>query len=233
MSALAQLMDSNMSFVPAKSITICSIFPMPQTVIRGKYNKRWTIPAGSKQNPSYIAVEDCFESVYLGQDFGNRNSRVLAEQVAFDIVNECTLAVGNANAQEDAYPGIFMCAGATATPEEMEIHDAKQFRYLRRVVEAARKLERANPSQRDRIWDLHHLAAGVLGIVGESWQQEIKRDAMIKCPQCRQYIESDTRKCPKCLEWVKAEYAPEYAALERATAPPPPITPPLKPQASK
>lgn len=233
MSALAQLMNTEMSYVPRRVVMVCSIFPLQQRVKRPLYNKEWVLPAGSKEKPSYVAVEDCSQMVYWGQDIGHRPNRILAEQVAQDVVDELTTYVGNSNAQEQAFPGIFVCAGDTATPEEGEFHSDRQFRYLRRAVESARELERAMPSQRNRIWKLHHVAAKVLGITGESWQQEIKDGATVECPSCFKHIDARAKKCPICLEFTKSEYDPAFAALERATAPPIPLAPPLKAQASK
>lgn len=233
MSAIAQMIDSAMSYAPQRVVTVCSIFPMKQVVKRPLFNKQYVIPAGSKENPSYVTVEDCNQSVYYGETIGSRVSRFLAEQVARDIVEDLTLRVGNANAQEDAFPGIFICAGSEATRDEIEEADGKQFRYLKRAVEHARNLDRAMPSQRNRIGDLEHKAAEMLGITGESWQQEIKRGAQMECPSCFKFIDSRAKKCPICLEFTKSEYDPAFTALDRATAPPVPLAPPLKAQASK
>lgn len=216
-SALNNTIDAmDMSYVPPQKVTICSIYPgkiLP--VKRPLYGKTFVIEPGTTEKPFYLVVDDCFQSVYFGESIGERRARELAGRVAQDIVNEVCSMLSDSDAQADAFPGIFICAGDVATPEEIAIHAARQERYMRRQVSTARELHRM--SLNHRISANMQIAARELDVHGEEWQEEYESSGMVPCPWCQKRIPAAAKKCAHCGEWTKPEYALEAGRQPQAS----------------
>lgn len=207
-SALQSVVHADLSYIPPQRVTICSIFPGKVLPVRRPlFNKKFEVPKGTKAKPEYMVVEDCHQRVYHGEQIGERLTRVLAEQVANDIINEVTLAISDSDAQEDAFPGIFICKGERADAEELAIHGARQERFMKRKVNVARELHRLKMDS--KIDENYRVAAQSLGIRGEEWQGEFDADANTPCPWCKRMIPADAKKCAHCAEFTKPEYALE------------------------
>ena len=226
MNPIADVMD--MSYIPPQKVTICSIYPgkiLP--VKRPLYSKTYEVPSGTPENPGYLVVEDAFQQVYFGENIGSRLARELASRVAADIINEVSGKLSDSSAQEDAYPGIFVCAGDQATPDEIAENAARRHRFLKRQVGTAQELGRLKLNH--RIDEKHRLAARLLDIHGEDWQDENDSGPMIACPWCVKRIPAQAKVCHFCSNYTKDEYRieaqgpvlPTQSAPVQAAAPHP------------
>ena len=131
MHPILDVMDTR--YVPPQKVTICSIYPgkvLP--VKRPLYSKTYEVPSGTPENPGYLVVEDAFQQVYFGENIGSHLVPVLASKIAEDVINEVSGKLSDSSAQEDAYPGIFVCAGDQATPDEIAENAARRHRFLKR-----------------------------------------------------------------------------------------------------
>ena len=222
------------AYAPPQSVTIASVYPVEQTVdiSRRAPISKFTVPAGTKEKPGIFVVGDTWESEYTDSR-GHRNIRILADKTAQHIVDGLTVHVFEANAAEQAYPGIFVCAGDAPTADEIENAVQCQRRYFMRLVNSAR--EKARNKRTQDIQDKERMAAQSLGLSGEEWMNDISKDSMKQCVWCSKHIPGAAKKCPEagCGGFQKPEYAAEFAAMNAppvvatsaVPSPPPSITP--------
>lgn len=225
MSATVTPLEAMGLYAPPQRVIIASIYPkdLVTDIARRAPVNKFTIPTGSKQKPAYLVVEDTWES---GSTFRSSNVRILAEHTATHIVNDHTVHLLHCNAAQRAWPGVFICAGETATAEEIGDAEECQRRYFTILVNAARELERQE--KRKEVQPDMYMAGRELGIVGEKWQNEISKDAMKKCVWCDEFIGVAARRCGKCSGFQSEADAQAFAA--QTAVPSRPIVPPVAKQ---
>ncbi|HYV63299.1 MAG TPA: hypothetical protein VE958_11530, partial [Bryobacteraceae bacterium] len=119
MSTAAAPLELQGAYVPPQRITIASIYPIECVthIARRAPKQSFPVPAGTKEKPGLLVVEDTWESG--GTLDKPVNHRILAQHTAKHIVDDLTVYLFEAHAASRSYPGIFICAGDYPTPEEI------------------------------------------------------------------------------------------------------------------
>jgi len=112
--------------------------------------------------------------------------------------------------------GVFVCAGARPSPEELRAAAERRDSYYHRLVAEADTMWARGHSFRE-ISDLHRRAAIALGIERE-WAYVPAR--MTECPACGEKVKPGVAVCRHCRAILDAEKAAKHGlAAARDTAP--------------
>src|SRR5271155_5719635 len=118
--------------------------------------------------------------------------------------------------------GIFVCAGARPTAEELAAATARRDAYYHRLIAEGDTLWARGHSFRE-ISDLHRRAALALGVERE-WAYVPTR--MNECPACGEKVKAGVAVCKHCGAVLDAEKAAQHGlgpqALKRESLPPQP-----------
>lgn len=214
---IAPPLDMEGMYIPQKRITIASVYPrqVVTRISRRAPTNTFTVPAGTKEKPGILIVEDTWEAKATS---GGGNIRVLAEHTAQEIVDGQTVHLFRCDASQRAYPGIFLCAGDAPTPAEIEDAEGCQRRYWTVLVNAAREL--ARKEKVSEVQEDMRLAGRELGIVGESWQLDVSKDAQKKCVWCAKFIDKAARRCSECSGFQTDADAQAFALQNAGPATP-------------
>ena len=109
--------------------------------------------------------------------------------------------------------GIFVCAGARPTTEELAAATARRDAYYHRLIGEGDTLWARGHSFRE-ISDLHRRAAMALGVERE-WAYVPMR--MSECPACGEKVKAGVAVCKHCHAILDAEKAAQHGLGARAT----------------
>lgn len=179
-------------------VTIVSLHPFDMTLYRSYGRGIYCIPGCKEGEPySLMTVEDCFDKIDLGNGPGKPTFPVpvKAEDIAKDIT------------QDYAVLGIFICAGAKPTKEELESATLVRDTYFDQLIfEADRLYEREGT--KIEINELHRRAARVRGVERDWVYTQKPQPKTIECPSCYSPINPKAAVCPNCravLDYARAE----------------------------
>lgn len=230
MSTIAAPLEMQGAYVPPQRVTIASVYPEEMSVYisRRAPKQNFVVPAGTREKPGILVVEDTWET---GSTSTPTHVRILAEHTANHIVSDLTEHIWGIEPISRAWPGIFRCAGDSPTKAEIDAAWEGQNRYWDHLIQQARSIERdqlAGIKSGARISVKHLLAAKIRGVEGETWITNTTENKK-KCSWCATWIDSSARKCGSCGEFQSAADA-EAAARVKQAAEPKPVDPPMKPQ---
>lgn len=109
--------------------------------------------------------------------------------------------------------GVFLCAGARPSPEELSLSSSRRDAYYHRLVSEGDTMWARGHSFRE-ISDLHRRAAIALGVERE-WAYVPTR--MAECPACGERVKPEVAVCKHCGAILDAEKAAKHG-LGVATA---------------
>ncbi|MGA3294336.1 MAG: hypothetical protein ABSE45_10195 [Candidatus Acidiferrales bacterium] len=123
--------------------------------------------------------------------------------------------------------GIFVCAGARPTAEELAAATARRDAYYHRLIAEGDTLWARGHSFRE-ISDLHRRAAMALG-VERDWAYVPMR--MSECPACGEKVKTGVAVCKHCHAILDAEKAAQHGLADRASSAASPVPPSPAPAA--
>mgnify|MGYP001558679359 CR=1 FL=1 len=210
-------------------VTIASIYPLERIEERPKYRGLpYVLPAAPKGSVSYLGVEDEIQQVRVPlTESTTIPQTVYARDIANDLLRCWTTNGRFMNPQ--CHPGIWICAGDVATPEEVQSAMEVQTAYFHQEVDWAdgmhrdKKTQGINPGAR--------MAATWLGLEKE-W---LHPTAVATCQFCGKPIPKNVPVCHQCGNVVNAVLFAELKrrgeaevaeAMKNAQSPlaPPPLT---------
>jgi hypothetical protein len=111
--------------------------------------------------------------------------------------------------------GVFVCAGARPTSEELAVATARRDAFYHRLIGEGDTLWARGHSFRE-ISDMHRRAALALGVERE-WAYVPMR--MSECPACGEKVKSGVAVCKHCHAILDAEKAAQHGLTQPAVAP--------------
>lgn len=217
-------------------VTIASISPLERVEERPKYRGLpYVLAAAPKGSVVYLAVEDEIQHVRVPLTDNKTMPRtVAAVDIANDLIRCWTTNGRFMNPQ--CHPGIWICAGDAATPEEIRSAEEVQTAYFNKEVEWADGMHQNKKTQ--GINEGARIAARWL-LLEREWLHTMTANSIVTCPYCGKSIPANVPVCNVCSNIVNPA---QYAELKRKEAevlagntPPfaPPIPPPLEPPRTK
>lgn len=204
--------------------TIVSIFPRQ---CEERYNlfhpkSHYVLPAAKPGTVATLRVDDQHESEYVGFQ-RSVEKLVTARVLAESLVRSWTMGRSFAGMPEGAQPGIWIAD--EEIPTKKQVLESPQFkqmevaqdRYANAIIAQADKAQLGGKAHLV-VSDEHRAMATYLGISGRPWQEQLKREDLVKCPFCAQMADKDAAVCPHCARVINPErYAELEAGIDRRT----------------
>ena len=187
------------------SVTIASVYPAERKMTFpwgpvGMASTTYVLAAAAPGSVSTLTVEDAYQRNYYGEDVGYRNDLQTAEQTAKNLVHCWAIAVLGATGS--VHPGIWICAGAKPSPEEIAQAKAAQEAYFEGlVVEADAEWKQGRPRN---VSELARQAAIWMGREDAyEWVKPMTQTAQEDCPLCKTRIPAGAIICPNCRGQIR------------------------------
>ena len=145
-------------------------------------------------------------------DFGDKrvmDYKITAREIADDLAREI-----NSDSGDASFHGVFVAAGETPTPEELQDARERLDNFHRRLVDAA-DLEWERTKNPLFITDLERRAARLLGLE-KPWLYNAK--PLDDCPVCAEKIKPGVAVCKSCRAILNPEKAAQYGLLPAGAA---------------
>jgi len=200
-------MENVMQGWRARSLTICSVFPMQCTLDRDYGltmeggRTKFILKAAKKGSHSTLQIFDMFQraqdieqSAATGR---HQNSAypVKVETLANDMIQHW--AVQRVGTNAGFRPGIMIIAGDEPTTEELDFLDAQQRGYFEGLYQEAK--DYSAQDQHKKIGEFHRAAALWLGHNNEPWAANVGASKDWKeCDKCYKHIDARATWCSEC-----------------------------------
>lgn len=190
---------------PMDKCTIVSIFPREITEEKlTVYPNRWTIPAGTMENPGVLVVGS--SSWWKDYDFEQPLLEIVNSsiQIADSVIKDYCNGMLGCN-MSDSMPGLFFVLGEHSAIEiklkfkkKLEEMNEKQNNWYRILVRIADSLWSRTQGNPLAIWDEMRLAARSLNLNDKPWLKDYQQAELTRCNACGGMRNPLYPICPVC-----------------------------------
>ncbi len=191
----------------ATVVSICN-FPIGPEFKPGLHPSDYSIPAAKDGIPSVLVINDAFHDVPL-LNYKTIRVNVPAEEIARAVCEDWKIA--QLQTAVGAMPGVFYVSGEydgedilATFPEHIQKARTEHNNWCNRLVKMADDLWQLKRSHRHIATTMIN-AAKYLNLENREWASDFKAEDTIRCPGCREFVDSEAAICRHCKTIINME----------------------------